>query len=54
MTNNIIHVTAANSDDRRPARLAFQRNKAKRLLNTGMHEKIGRTIEAGEIAESVQ
>ena len=50
MTNHIIHVAAANAHDRRPARLAFQRCKAKRLLNTGMHEKIGCTIKAGEFA----
>ena len=50
MTNHVVHVAAANSHYRRPARLAFQGCKAKRFLNTGMNEKIGRTIKPGELA----
>ena len=50
MTNHVVHVAAANSHDRRAARLTFQRGKAKCFLNTGMNEKIGRTIKAGEFA----
>src|SRR5438045_7053101 len=50
MTNHVIHVATANSHYRRAARLAFQCCKAKRFLNTGMNEKIGRTIKASEFA----
>ena len=50
MTNHVIHIATANADYRRPARLAFQGCKAKCFLNTGMNEKIGGTIKAGELA----
>src|SRR5205814_1338149 len=50
MTNHVIHVATANSHYRRAARLAFQGCEAKCFLNTGMNEKIGRTIKPGELA----
>ena len=50
MTNHVVHVATANSHYRRPARLAFQGCKAKCFLNTGMNEKVGRTIKAGQFA----
>src|SRR5213080_163095 len=49
MTNHVVHAATANSHYRRPARLAFQGCKAKCCLNTGMNEKIGRTIKTGEL-----
>ena len=50
VTNNPIHVTAANSHHRRAARLTFQRHKSKCFLNARMNEKIGGAIVTGEIS----
>ena len=50
MTNNVVHIAAANSYYGRAAGLAFQRCKAKCFLNTGMNEEIGGAIKAGEFA----
>src|SRR5205814_8993252 len=49
MTDNSVHVTAANSQRRRAAGLTFERNQSKRFLNARMNEKIGRAIIACEI-----
>src|SRR5439155_21414343 len=44
MTNNLVHVTAANSDYWCAAGLTFGRNQPKRVLNARMNEKAGRAI----------
>ena len=49
MTNNSVHVTAANSHHRCAAGLTFERNQSKRFLNARMNEKVGRAIIAREI-----
>ena len=46
--NDAVHVAAANPDDRRAARLAFQRHQAEGFLHAGMHEQIRRAVEPGE------
>src|SRR4029077_9975001 len=49
VTNNLIHVTPANSHYGCAACLTFQRHKSKCFLNAWMNEKIGSAIVTGEI-----